>query len=88
MIALQVRTRVIKTKYGRVQGFISRVGRDASAARSEPVAELSTETHFLADIDTKYNTLPTRPRSISDLFNYSLEFLTPVHPLETIGKWN
>ena len=29
----EVRTEVIKTKYGRVQGFISRVGRDASSAR-------------------------------------------------------
>ena len=29
----EVRTEVIRTKYGRVQGFISRVGRDASSAR-------------------------------------------------------
>ena len=29
----EVKTKIIKTKYGRVQGFISRVGRDASTAR-------------------------------------------------------
>jgi len=29
----QMKTRVIKTKYGRVQGFITRVGRDAQHQR-------------------------------------------------------
>ena len=29
----EVRTEVVKTKYGRVQGFVSRVGRAASSAR-------------------------------------------------------
>ena len=29
----EVKTKIIKTKYGRVQGFISRVGRDASSAK-------------------------------------------------------
>ena len=33
IVTEEVRTEVIKTKYGRVQGFVSRVGRDASAAR-------------------------------------------------------
>ena len=26
---LQTRTRIVKTKYGRIQGFVTRVGRDA-----------------------------------------------------------
>ena len=29
----EVKTRIVKTKYGRVQGFISRVGRDAATLR-------------------------------------------------------
>ena len=33
IVTEEVRTEVIKTKYGRVQGFVSRVGRDASSAR-------------------------------------------------------
>ena len=33
IVTEEVRTRVIKTKYGKVQGFISRVGRDASSPR-------------------------------------------------------
>ena len=33
IVTEEVKTRVIKTKYGRVQGFISRVGRDASSPR-------------------------------------------------------
>ena len=33
IVTEEVRTELIKTKYGRVQGFVSRVGRDASSAR-------------------------------------------------------
>ncbi len=33
IVTEEVRTEAIKTKYGRVQGFVSRVGRDASSAR-------------------------------------------------------
>ena len=33
IVTEEVRTEVVKTKYGRVQGFVSRVGRDASSAR-------------------------------------------------------
>ena len=33
IVTEEVRTDVVKTKYGRVQGFLSRVGRDASTAR-------------------------------------------------------
>ena len=33
IVTEEVKTKVIKTKYGKVQGFISRVGRDASTAK-------------------------------------------------------
>lgn len=33
IVTEEVRTEVVRTKYGRVQGFISRVGRDASSPR-------------------------------------------------------
>ena len=33
IVTEEVRGRVVRTKYGRVQGFISRVGRDAEHAR-------------------------------------------------------
>ena len=33
IVTEEVRTEVVKTKYGRVQGFLSRVGRAASSAR-------------------------------------------------------
>ena len=33
IVTEEVRTEVVKTKYGRVQGFVSRVGRAASSAR-------------------------------------------------------
>lgn len=33
IVTEEVKTRVVRTKYGKVQGFISRVGRDAESAR-------------------------------------------------------
>ena len=50
----EVKTKVIKTKYGKVQGFISRVGRDASTAKFVQVSlEYLMQVHQLATREIK-----------------------------------
>merc|ERR1719369_2623148 len=58
IVTEEVKTKVIKTKYGKVQGFISRVGRDASTAK---FVQVFLGIPYASPPTGNYRFAPTRP---------------------------